>query len=62
VGTYRRSTSLVSGRVALLETDRSFVLVPWRTVIDERVGQVVSGVVRGNAVSWDFGRSQGIAR
>jgi hypothetical protein len=54
--------SFVSGRVALLETDRGFALVPWRPVLDKWVGQVVSGVLRGAAVSWDFSRSQGIGR
>lgn len=62
VGTYRRSTSLFSGRVAVLETDRSFALVPWRPVLEKRIGHVVSGVVRGASVSWGFGRSQGIGR
>jgi type IV secretory pathway VirD2 relaxase len=61
-GAYRRSMSLVSGRVALLETDRGFALVPWRAVLDRRIGQVISGVVRGASVSWDFGRSPGVGR
>jgi type IV secretory pathway VirD2 relaxase len=61
-GTYRRSIRTHSGRVALLETDRGFTLVPWRPVLDKRVGQAVSGVMRDGAVSWDFGRAKGMGR
>jgi hypothetical protein len=40
MGIYRRSKLLVSGRVALVETDGGFALLPWRPVLDKRIGQV----------------------
>lgn len=60
-GIYRRSVELASGRYALLDEGRSFSLVPWRPVIEHRLGQQVSAIVRGQSVTWQFGRSQGVA-
>jgi len=59
-GTYRRSVSLASGRFALLEDGVGFSLAPWRPVIESRLGQSVSGIVRGGDVSWDFSRQRGL--
>jgi len=59
-GTYRRSVSLASGRFALLDDSVGFSLVPWRPVIERRLGQSVSGIVRGGDVSWDFSRQRGL--
>lgn len=60
-GVYRRSVDLASGRYALLDDGRSFSLVPWRRVIEDRLGQQVSAVVRGQFVTWQLGRSHGVA-
>jgi len=59
-GVYRRRLDLVSGRFALIEDGRQFVLVPWRPVIEHRLGQEVAGVVRAGGVSWQFGRDRGL--
>jgi hypothetical protein len=56
-GTYRRSLLLASGRFAMIDDGVGFSLVPWRPVIEARLGQSVSAIVRGQAVSWDIGRS-----
>lgn len=61
VGVYRRHIDLVSGRYALLETDSGFSLVPWKPVIDDRLGQSIGAIVRGRQVSWQLGRSRGLA-
>jgi type IV secretory pathway VirD2 relaxase len=59
-GTYRRSLVLTSGQFALLDDSVGFSLVPWRPVIEARLGQSVSAIVRGPTVSWDV--SRGVSR
>lgn len=58
-GAYRRSVQLASGRFAMLDDGMSFSLVPWKPVIDQRLGQTMTATVRGNSVSWEVGRQRG---
>ncbi|MBD9397983.1 relaxase/mobilization nuclease and DUF3363 domain-containing protein [Pseudomonas sp. PDM11] len=58
-GVYRRSVQLASGRYALLDDGISFSLVPWKPVIEQRLGQSLSAVIQGNSVSWQLGRQRG---
>jgi len=61
-GVYRRSVQLASGRYALLDDGIGFSLVPWKPVIEQRLGQSVSAVIQGNnGVSWQLGRQRGPA-
>jgi hypothetical protein len=60
-GVYRRSVTLASGRFAMLDDATGFSLVPWRPVIDKRLGQSMSAMVRGEFVSWEFGRRRGLS-
>jgi len=55
-GVYRRSLTLVSGRFAMLDDGLGFTLVPWRSVIEPRLGRSISAIVRGHSVSWDLSR------
>ncbi len=55
-GTYRRTLLLASGRFAMIDDGVGFSLVLWRPVIEARLGQSVSAIVRGSGVSWDFSR------
>ncbi|MHA6768980.1 relaxase/mobilization nuclease RlxS [Sphingobium ummariense] len=57
-GVYRRSVELVSGRFALIERSRDFTLVPWRPVLERQVGKSVSGLMRGDGISWSIGRGR----
>ena len=59
-GIYRRSVQLESGRFAMVGDGFGFSLVPWKPVIEQRLGQGVAGVVRGASVSWDLARQRGI--
>ena len=59
-GVYRRSIMLASGRFALLDDGVGFSLVPWKPVLEQRLGQSVAGVMRGGAVSWHLSRQRGI--
>lgn len=61
VGICRRSVLLPSGRYAMLDDGIGFSLVPWKSVIEHRLGQYMGAVVRGSAVSWEIGRQRGAA-
>lgn len=60
-GTYRRSVQLASGRFALLDDGVGFSLVPWKPVIEQKLGQSISAVIQGNSISWQLGRQRGPA-
>lgn len=58
-GVYRRSVMLASGRYAMLDDGMRFSLVPWRPVIEQRLGQEITETVRDGVVSWEIGRTRG---
>jgi hypothetical protein len=58
-GIYRRSVQLASGRFAMLDDGMGFSLVPWKPVVEQRLGQQVSAMVRGASVTWELGRQRG---
>ncbi len=60
-GIYRRSVMLASGRYAMLDDDLGFSLVPWKPVIEQRLGQQIAATMRGGVVSWDMGRGRGMS-
>jgi len=60
-GIYRRSVMLASGRYAMLDDGKGFSLVPWRPVVEQRLGQQLAATVRGGGVSWEIGRQRGPA-
>ena len=51
-GIYRRHVVLASGRYAVLEDGIGFSLAPWRPVIEHRLGQRLSVVVRSGNATW----------
>jgi type IV secretory pathway VirD2 relaxase len=57
-GILTRRIDLASGRFALVQKSQEFTLVPWRPVLERQVGKSVSGIVRGDTVSWQFGRGR----
>lgn len=57
-GIYRRSVDLLSGRFAVIERARDFTLVPWRPVLERQVGKSVTGLMRGDGISWSIGRGR----
>lgn len=57
-GVYRRHIDLASGRFAVIEKAREFTLVPWRAVLERRLGKQVSGIMRGDSISWTIGRQR----
>ncbi len=61
-GIYRRTVMLTSGRYAVLDDGMGFSLVPWKPVIELRLGQQLAEKVRGGGVSWEIGRRPGLSR
>ena len=59
-GIYRRSVMLSSGRYAMLDDGMGFSLVPWRPVIEPRLGQQLAAKVIGGSASWELGRKPSI--
>jgi type IV secretory pathway VirD2 relaxase len=58
-GTVKRHIDLTSGKYTLIEKAREFTLVPWRPVLEQRLGQQVSGIVRESGINWALGRQRG---
>ena len=61
-GIYRRSVMLASGRYAMLDDGMGFSLVPWKPVIEQRLGRQLAATVRGGGASWEIGRQPGLSR
>jgi type IV secretory pathway VirD2 relaxase len=57
-GVYRRRVDLASGRFALIEKSLEFTLVPWRPVLERTLGKPISGIVRGDTISWTLRRKR----
>jgi hypothetical protein len=61
-GVYRRMLTLNSGRFALIERTHDFALVPWRPMLERARGQMVTGSVGGEGISWTIGIKRGLGR
>ena len=59
-GKFTGTVQLSSGKFAIVEQSQEFTLVPWRPVIDRRLGREIMGVVQGGSVSWQMGRARGL--
>ena len=59
-GTYSQRLTLSSGRFAMIDNGLGFQLVPWSPSLEKKLGQEVSGLMRGSGgVDWSFGRKRG---
>ncbi|MBR0963994.1 relaxase/mobilization nuclease and DUF3363 domain-containing protein [Bradyrhizobium diazoefficiens] len=53
--------SLASGRFAMIEDGLGFRLVPWQPILENRIGQFMSGIQRDSGgIDWHFGRKRGL--
>ena len=60
-GTLVSSTQLASGRFAMIDDGIGFQLVPWQPVLDKRIGQHTTGIMRNaGGIEWSFGRKLGL--
>jgi type IV secretory pathway VirD2 relaxase len=56
-----RVTQLASGRFAMIDDGIGFQLVPWQPVLEKRIGQHITGIMRGaGSIEWAFGRKRGL--
>jgi hypothetical protein len=59
-GTLIGSTQLASGRFAMIDDGVGYKLVPWQPVLDKRIGQHITGIMRNaGGIEWSFGRKRG---
>jgi len=59
-GTYREAIFRPSGKYAVVEKSKEFSLVPWRETMDRNLGKSISGVIKGQTISWTL--TKGIGR
>jgi hypothetical protein len=52
------ATRLASGRFAMIDNGLGFSLVPWRPVLENKIGREVMGTMRGEDISWQFSRTR----
>ncbi|MEO6382764.1 MAG: DUF3363 domain-containing protein, partial [Nitrobacter sp.] len=50
-----------SGKFAVIEGRREFLLVPWRPELEKLIGRSVTGIAHGSA-DWELGRGLGLGR
>lgn len=60
-GAYRQTIQLASGKFAMIDDGVGFSLVPWRSALENRLGQSVSVTLNGARVSWEIGRTRGLS-
>lgn len=60
-GKLTRVVDRPSGRFAMLDDGAGgFALVPWRPVLEHRIGQSLSASIQGSSVSWHLGRTRDV--
>jgi hypothetical protein len=59
-GIFKETVQLASGKYAHVQNSQESMLIPWRPVIDKALGKEITGAVRGDSISWDFGRKRGL--
>jgi hypothetical protein len=60
-GTLVGSTQLASGRFAMIDDGIGFQVVPWQPLLDKRIGQHITGIMRSaGGIEWSFGRKRGL--
>jgi len=58
-GLYREAITRPSGKYAVIEKSKEFTLVPWRETMDRNLGKSISGIVRGQTISWTLTKTRG---
>jgi len=60
-GIYRKAVERPSGKYAVIEKSKEFTLVPWREAMDRNLGKSVTGVIKGQTISWTLSKGRGIS-
>ena len=58
-GIYREAIERPSGKYAVIEKSKEFTLVPWREAMDRNLGKSISGVMKGQTISWTLTKARG---
>ena len=61
-GVYKEAIERPSGKFAVIERSRDFTLVPWRPVMERRLGQSISGRVSAGGISWNVSKNREMSR
>jgi hypothetical protein len=60
-GTLIGCIQFAAGRFAMIDDGIGFQLVPWQPVLDKRIGQHITGIMRSaGGIEWSFGRKRGL--
>jgi hypothetical protein len=59
-GIYRKAIERPSGKYAVIEKSKEFTLVPWRETMDRNLGKSVTGIIKGQTISWTLTKGRGI--
>ena len=60
-GIYREAVQRPSGKYAVIEKSKEFTLVPWRKTMDRNLGKSISGMMKGQVISWTLTKGRGIS-
>ena len=44
----------------MIDDGLGFSLVPWQPLLDKRLDQHTTGIMRDGGIEWDFGRKRGL--
>ena len=58
-GIYREAVQRPSGTYAVIEKSKEFTLVPWRDTMDRNLGKSISGMMKGQTISWTLTKARG---
>ena len=58
-GIYREAIQRPTGKYAVIDKSKEFTLVPWRETMDRNLGKSVSGVLKGQTISWTLTKARG---
>jgi type IV secretory pathway VirD2 relaxase len=61
-GVYRQSIERPSGKFGVIERSKDFTLVPWRLVMEKRLGLSIAGKIGASGISWDVTGRKGPSR
>ena len=61
-GVYHQSIERPSGKFAVIERAKDFTLVPWRPIMERRLGKSIAGRVSAGGISWDVTKQRGLSR
>ena len=60
-GKFSRTAELASGKYAVIQKSKEFVLVPWQREFENTRSRPISGVAGGQGITWDWsGRKRGL--